>query len=308
MMNYKDRGSQGVCLCCGGVIKSWSTLTSAFLSMRSWGGAVERSHTYRCSTCGFAFHGRGLSDAEVSTYYQSYRDEQYFIDRNSHEPFYTRRVHDELETKMGGAARRKALASYLSTFGVLTGADQGNFSTLDYAGGTGRLIADLPGRKSVYDVSGEAPALGIEPVTALDLTKMKFDLVICAQMIEHATDPKKVMTTLIDLVRPGGHLYIEVPFNETWRDWSCPGVFRDAVLEIAVKHRWFNVALDIYGTAFRVKLKVLPPLAFVPVREHLNYFTPQSLVALGQTNGAVVLDASRVDHLGTTLIVRKPLN
>jgi SAM-dependent methyltransferase len=304
-MDVLDRAKEGRCLCCLADVKTQPTLTSAFLSHRAWGGGVEWSSTSKCTECGFAFHGRGLRADEVASYYRGYRDEEYFRSRNSYEPFYTRKVHDTLDDQMGGPQRRAALRNYLSRFSIASAGQANEIKILDYGGGKGRLISELAGRKFVYDLSGEAPVSGVVGIPESVLHSERFDLVVCAQMIEHATDPFAVATELMGLLKPGGHLYIEVPYDETWRDLSLDGWLRLQVLALAKKSRSFNTAWDIYGTAFRVKMKVLPPLAFVPVREHLNYFTPESLSALGKRAGGDVVDASRVALLGTTLLLRK---
>ena len=136
-MDYKDRGRDGLCLCCGGITAKQTTLTSKFFSMRAWGGGIEWSNTSQCPRCGFAFHGRGLSQEEIQSYYKSYRDENYFLGRNASEPFYTRRVHNELERQMGSEERRVALANYLNQKGVSVFQGPEDKSILDFAGGTG---------------------------------------------------------------------------------------------------------------------------------------------------------------------------
>jgi SAM-dependent methyltransferase len=281
------------------------TLTSKFLSKRAWDGPIELSRTNKCSYCGFAFHARGLSESEVSNYYSNYRDEKYFVDRNSCEPFYTRRAHDELESHLGGKLRREALIRYLGQTIEAVSQSIDDFSVLDFAGGKGRLVQDFAGKKYVYDVSGELAVDGVTSLSEADLIDMSFDLVVCAQMLEHATDPLETLKRLLGLVRPGGHLYIEVPYNETWKDFSFDGKIRTLLLKLAMRSSWFNILLDSYGTVFRVKFKILPPLAFVPVREHLNYFTPQSFIELGNKIGGQVVDASRQELLGTVLLLRK---
>jgi len=302
-MNVLNRAEEGQCLCCLGKVTTHATLTSAFLSQRAWGGGVEWSSTSKCRRCGFAFHGRGLRPEEAASYYRGYRDEEYFRARNSHEPFYTRKFHDVLDA---GADRRAALRQYLSRFSINGAGVPADFAILDYGGGKGRLISEIQGRRFVYDLSGETPVDGVKAISAAELESETFDLVVCAQMLEHATDPYAVAAELLRLVKPGGHLYVEVPYDETWRDLSMDGKLRRLVLSQAKRSRRFNMVLDIYGTAFRLKLKVLPPLAFVPVREHLNFFTPPSLVALGQRLQGEVVDASRVTSLGTTLLLRRP--
>jgi SAM-dependent methyltransferase len=304
-MNIKDRGDDLKCLCCDGKIDRKPTLTSFFLSKRAWGGEAEWSTTSKCRFCGFAFHGRGLSENEVAKYYLNYRDDTYFTDRNASEPFYTRKVHNKLTELLDGKPRREALAVYLATQNELFSNPVSDLKILDFAGGSGHLIQDLPGKKFVYDVSGEDPVENVSFLSESNLRNLSFDLVVCAQMLEHATDPVVMIRDLFKLVKPGGVLYIEVPYDETWRDFSGGGRIRDWVLGLAKRNGKLNLLLDVYGTAFRVKLKILPPFAFVPVREHLNYFTVKSLRSLGQNIDATVIDASRQKILGTVLLLRK---
>lgn len=306
MVNPYNRADNGQCLCCGLEIGSQNSLTSLFLSRRAWGGDVEPSMTHRCKSCDFAFHGRGLTEEEVGHYYKNYRDENYFIQRHACEPFYTRKVHEGIEGQLGGQDRRDALSAYLKA-NLSPSLLENSSHILDYAGGTGRLISDLPGRKFVFDVSGESPAPGVELIDEMQLKSLSFDIVICAQMLEHATDPAGTVQQLLSLVKPGGALYIEVPYDETWRDFSCSGKIRDVLLSWAQRSRLFNLALDIYGTAFRVKFKILPPFAFVPVREHLNYFSPKSLEALALSLKTEVINVGRVPLLGTVIAIKKPL-
>jgi|GEM_PF-1689579 len=305
MLDAKNRAANGTCLCCGAAVVTQPTLTSPFLSARAWGGPVEWSTTSRCTACGFAFHGRGLTPAEVSRYYRGYRDETYFRDRNRFEPFYTKSVNDRLKHDVESAERKVALRSYLDRYSILPAHDNGAFTTLDFGGGTGRLISDFPGIKFVHDVSEETPVAGVTSLSEAQLRDDSFDLVVCAQMLEHATDPEETARNLLRLVKPGGHLYVEVPFDETWRDFSMDGFFRRWLLRKAIKSTRWNLVLDTYGTGFRIKFKVIPPFAFVSVKEHLNFFHTNSFRALGARIGGEVIDVSRVQLLGTTLILRK---
>jgi SAM-dependent methyltransferase len=266
---------------------------------------VEWSRTNKCQACGFAFHARGLSEIEITNYYSGYRDENYFLGRNACELFYTRKLHDELDLNLGSKLRRAALRNYITANTDIFSPAADSCSTLDFGGGKGRLVEDFAGKKFVYDVSGESPVDGVTSLTEADLFNMSFDLVVCAQMLEHATDPLATAKRVYDLVKPGGVLYIEVPYNETWKDFSCDGKIRTWFLKLAKNHNWFNVLLDSYGTLFRVKFKILPPLGYVPVREHLNYFSIQSFLELSKKLDAKVLDASRKELLGTVLLLKK---
>ncbi|MER2515404.1 hypothetical protein E4Q23_12690 [Candidatus Accumulibacter phosphatis] len=57
------------------------------------------------------------------------------------------------------------------------------------------------------------------------------------------------------------------------------------------------IAADVLCTASRIKLGRLPPLGFVAMREHLNYFTTESVQALLRNCGFVI-DASGINSTG----------
>lgn len=277
---WLHRGADG-CLCCASRrLDSDRTLTSLFLSRTAWVGRPELTSIHRCLECDFRFYDRGLSDAEAAAFYAAYRTSDYLKNRHADEPFYTRKVHAGIEEFLHSPIRRQSLAQALASGGV-SDVD----AVLDYGGSDGALISDLTAsRKAVFDIGGSEPIAGIERATEL---REEWDLVICAQTLEHVTDPFATMQELLRLTRPGGAIYLEVP-NEIWRRAPSPRFLKNALLRVASKSRWLLIAMDIYSTGFRIKTGVLPPLGFMPMREHLNYFTPQALAALARRAGGEV--------------------
>ena len=271
-----------------------------FVSRTAWQGRPELTSVHRCLDCDFRFHDRGLSDAEVAAFYADYRTDDYFERRHADEPFYTRKAHAEIERCEHSPARHASLALVLERGRVMLPVG----SVLDYGGGDGRLISALnANRKAVFDLAaGTAMLTGIEAVPA-DQLREEWDLVVCAQTLEHVTDPLAMVQRLLALTRPGGSLYLEVP-NEIWKNATFPGRIRNAVLRLASKWRWLFIAMDIYSTGFRIKAGVLPPLGFLPMREHLNYFTPQALEALVRRAGGEVTFAG-FDSLGAIVAVAR---
>jgi len=53
-----------------------------------------------------------------------------------------------------------------------------------------------------------------EPLPADDAS---FDLIVCAEVIEHLENPRAMCRELFRLLRPGGHLVLSTPNNESWR-------------------------------------------------------------------------------------------
>ena len=80
---------------------------------------------------------------------------------------------------------------------------------------------------------------------------------------------------------------------------------RNLMLSLAVKSRRLHQLMDLYSTAFRVKLGFLPPLGFAPMREHVNFFTLESISKLGERL-ALSTEASRISQTcGIQILFRK---
>jgi len=305
-INILDRGNNGVCLCCYGELKKKKTLTSRFLATRAFGKDIELSYIYKCKNCKFAFHSQGLSENENINYYRNYRDKKYFVDRNFYEFFYTRKHHDKLEKQLSGQIRRDSLKDYIDSFNILLNKNNNDLTILDYGGGTGRLIKNFFFKKYLYDISEEKPELGVIKIQKEKLKGKTFDFVVCAQTLEHVTNPVLFFEELLSYVKKNGYLYIEVPYNDTWIiDLSGPNIIKDSILFLAKRYGWFNEILDFYSTAFRVGLKIIPPFGFIPVKEHLNFFTLDSLVNLANKFKIKIIDVSRQRHLGSVLLIQK---
>ena len=251
--------------------------------------APELTRILFCRNCGFRFFDRGLSETEASRYYDSYRSETYFLERNSCEPFYTRRIHRQLSSWLVSEQRRQALAIALSG----SGAPEHFETVLDFGGSDGSLIEDIPSTKRVvFDLSGATIRNGIGRVSEQVMRSHRWNLVVCAQVLEHVSDPHGTMSTLADLLAPNGWLYLEVP-DEMWSNRTCAGNARHRWLGWLVKKRKLLMMADTISTACRILLGFLPPFGFIPMREHLQYFTEPALVAIAQRSGLHVVHSGR---------------
>lgn len=242
-----------------------------------------------CANCGFRFFDRGLSKSEAERYYRGYRSDDYCAARNRFEPFYTARVHRELALWLASPHRRQAVADVL-----VHHSGNGKFgSILDYGGGDGTLIADLDaGERAVFDPSGAQPVAGVSRIAEEACSGRQWDLIVCAQVLEHLTDPRHAVEKLGAMLAPDGRLYLEVP-DEIWKNRSFAGTLRDRWLAWLVKRPRLLLAGDILSTGCRIKLGILPPFGFIPMREHLQYFTEDALCALIHAGGLHVVRSGR---------------
>jgi SAM-dependent methyltransferase len=276
------RRSEHGCICCGSLnIYRETTIVSSFIALRAMCRTPELTCLVFCRQCGMRFYDRGLSKTEAARYYEGYRNDDYHFQRNRHEPFYTRRAHEQIASWLASSPRRQALSSALAA----SKAPREFNSVLDYGGGDGRLIQDVAcTHRAVFDLAGATPVDGIQVIGAVKLAQQNWNLIVCAQTLEHVSDPLGLVAEMVRLLTPGGWLYLEVP-DEMWSNHSLPGPARDRWLGWLTRHPSFLVAADTLSTACRILLGFLPPFGFIPMREHLQYFTEDALSALVKRSG-----------------------
>lgn len=275
-LSHPGRGVRG-CLCCGSSpLRSETTVVSPFFAKKAWGGKPELTKVMFCSGCGFRFFDRGLTSEEASNYYSDYRGEDYFRQRNQFEPFYTEKAHRGIQEWLRSKGRRIALAQALASAG-----GPASFSAaLDYGGGTGQMLVDIPAtRKAVFDLAHNATEPGIARIQSRESIGCGWDLVLSCQVLEHVSDPRAAVEEIMQILAKGGWFYVEVP-DEIWSCGARSGPRRDAWLTWMSTRPWPLLIADCVSTACRVKLGTLPSMGFVPMREHLNYFTVESLSKL----------------------------
>lgn len=269
MVDHKNRMANG-CLCCGNrLLKIQKTIISPYLAEKAWGGISQPALLVKCTDCGSRFFDRGLSKEEASRYYDGYQNEDYYLQRNHYEPFYTKRRWKAERTWLRSDARRGDLAAVLKKAGI-----ENQFGKiLDYGGGNGHLIKNFKStKKAVFDLGQEHAIDGIEAIKEIG---NNWDLIIAAHVFEHVNDPMFLMSELVRACVNGGYIYIEVP-NELWIDLSGAPM-RDEILKFITPRPTLRMLGDIYSTIIRVAFGFLPPWGFVPMREHLNYFTLEAL-------------------------------
>jgi hypothetical protein len=276
MQGDQDRTRRG-CLCCGcQALRRETTLVSGFLAERAWGGLPEVTEIAFCDRCGFRFFARGLSDQEASALYRNYRDGNYFQTRNRWEPFYTRARHEQTIAWSRAPSRVDDLRRTFARAGLPE-----RFSyVLDHGGNEGHMLKGVDAdRKVVFDPSGREVLPGITAVSDPTELLPGCDLLLSCQVLEHVSDPVSYLRQVAALCADGACVYIEVP-DESWSNRTGHGWLRDAWLNFLVRQRHLLAFFDMLSTGCRVKLGFLPPLGFIPMREHLNYFTIQALESI----------------------------
>jgi hypothetical protein len=84
-------------------------------------------------------------------------------------------------------------------------------------------------------------------------------------------------------------LYITVPNREFPLADIPTGGWYPAYLRLVLRNRWATLAVDFWSTAVRVKFGRVPPLGFVKMHEHINFFDPACLRTMMRRSGLDVL-------------------
>lgn len=285
-LDHQRRSAAG-CLCCGnGNLQFETQVVSGFLAERAWGGPPQTTRLMICPACGFRFFDRGLSDVEMTKYYRNYRDAQYVHDRCRWEPFYTKGQHAALLAWTNSTVRFDALRQVMAG----SNAPARFASALDHGGDQGQMLTAIEAdRKAVFEPSACPAMPGIESYTDSAKLPGGWDLILSCQVLEHVSAPTAYLRQIGTLLADSGWLYLEVPV-ESWQ--SAPGseALRAVCLQQILRFRPLLMAADLICTVSRIKLGRLPPLGFVAMREHLNYFTAEALGAILNGSGFVVDD------------------
>ncbi|MCM2305851.1 MAG: class I SAM-dependent methyltransferase [Sulfuritalea sp.] len=295
------RRSAAGCLCCGNESLLYETqIVSGFLAARAWGGPPEITRLAACPACGLRFFDRGLSDAEAERYYRAYRDAEYVRARWRWEPFYTSTQHAALLAWSSSAPRIEALREALAQ----SNAPHCFASALDHGGDRGHMLTAVnANRKAVFDPSTCATLPGIERYSDDATLPGAWDLILSCQVLEHVSAPDVYLRKIGGLLAESGWLYLEVP-AENWRPAPGSEALRAAWLRQMLRCRPLLMAADLLCTASRIKLGRLPPLGFVAMREHLNYFTADALNAI-LTNNGFTIDACGINRAGQLFAVAR---
>jgi hypothetical protein len=284
-----DRTGAG-CLCCGNrQLRLETTVVSGFLAERAWKGEPELTTMAFCNQCGFCFFGRGLSTGEADRLYRGYRDADYFAIRNRWEPFYTRAQHEAVIDWSHSPSRTDDLRKTFAQAGLPS-----RFRyALDHGGHQGHMLQGIDAAsKVVFDPAGCEPLAGVTAVSDAADIPPQCDLFLSCQVLEHASDPVGYLRQAASLCADGACLYIEVP-DELWSNRVLHGPVRDAWLKLLLRHHRLLILADMLSTGCRVKLGFLPPMGFIPMREHLNYFTITALDSILPAAGFQVLLSGR---------------
>lgn len=261
------------------VRKSHAGITAPFLAGRIWDRAPFSVKLMQCRDCGFQYFNPRLDDEEEKRLYEGYRLEHYQTQRQSYEPWYTKKFNEGLSAPEGMTARkdalRRVLVPHLDGHPIRT--------VLDFGGNRGELIEDLipSAQRYVFDISDLETLPGIGHLkTVEECQRHQWDLVVCSNVLEHVRDPALTMGEIAKAAH-GAPTFIEVPKESP----SGPKNVAKRLVQLLL----LLVSRPAVGRA------LLRPALIYMMHEHVNFFSQKSLQTLTDAMGWQVLAGGEYD-------------
>lgn len=277
------------CLICGSQnIETKDTVVSDFVMARicsdfsSKGISNYKTNLCFCKDCTFAFYDYRFNDDESARLYADYRCTEYQKVREKYECWYTSKVNDALNGDSIALCSQKQVIEQI----IKKNVKHELISALDYGGNEGRTFTDLIGtqEKYVFDISGVPTIKGVIGISDFEELKgHSFDFIMCNHLFEHLADPIDVLLKIKEIGKEDTIYYIEVPSENPFIKGDKFSIKNN--ISIA-----FNPNFNIFKLAkYFFKLRRQP---FMPMKEHINFFTTKSIRLLAENNGFEVIDIS----------------
>lgn len=272
------------CMVCGSknlIVKE--TVISEFLRARIGRGGVFHENPNvnlcHCKECSFSFYDRRLTEEESNRLYEGYREEEYQKIREQYDCWYTARVNNLINYNEAGLKEKRR---------VIEKVVKENISSeikvaLDYGGNRGEIFTDFIGteKKYVFDISGVETLPGVENVKNYDeLFGYTFDFIMCNMTLEHVSYPKDFIKLLYDIGTSNTYYYLEVP-SENPFEKNKFSIAKNMSLLMNPNYS----KLRLIKHYFKVRKQ-----PYMPMHEHVNFFTPNALKTLMINCGFDVLD------------------
>ena len=272
------------CIICGSSdIKSVDTIVSDFVMARIGphnSGGSRKTKLCFCRECTFAFYEFRMSDEEDRKLYADYRGEEYQKTREKYECWYTKKVNDALNNNKTALGEQKRVIEKI----VKENIGRELPVALDYGGNEGKTFTDILGTKEkyVFDISGVKTVKGVKGISRFeDLERYSYDFIMCNMLFEHLVDPIEVMETLYKIGNEETIFYIEVPSENPFVSENKFSIKKN--LSLLFNPIYSNIRL------FKHYLKQRKE-PFMPMKEHINFFTKESMKRMIELNGFQVID------------------
>lgn len=259
------------------------TKMSDFLAARIFEGEeASKRHDVNlchCEDCSFSFYDRRLTDEEAERLYRDYRGEEYQKTREKYDCWYTEKVNRALNSDKLVLSEQKRVITEMIDRNV----PREIKVALDYGGNRGETFTERIGTegKCVYDISGIKPVDGVTAISDYsELAGHNFDFIMCNMTLEHVSYPAEFMKLLYDAGGKDTYYYLEVP-SENPFEQSKFSISNN--IGLLFNKNYSNLKL----VKHYFYLKTQP---YMPMSEHINFFTPKALDTLLKRCGFEAVD------------------
>jgi hypothetical protein len=240
---------------------------------------------FECNDCQLRFINLRYSSAELDNLYAGYRENGYLKERSVYEWWYTKKLNDKLSyDKVAITKRVEDLQAFLDE---KLGAAWKPANILDYGGDQGQFIPpQLPGEKFVYDISNKSAIAGVKQIKSkAELSAKAYDFVIVAHVLEHLPEPQMVLKEVISYLSADGLVYVELPVERYKLGLMPRGNWFRRWIKFLQRHPRIFSLMDFYSTVCARLIGIIPPLGFVKMHEHINFFNISSITRLLNESG-----------------------
>ena len=249
-----------------------------------------------CEECTFAFYDYRFSAEEAGALYENYRDEKYQKERERHECWYTQKVNDAMNNDTRALSEQKRVIEDMVQKNIKKEIEV----ALDYGGNEGKTFFESLGTKEkyVFDISGVPTVGNVQSISDFDeLKKHRYDFIMANMLFEHLSDPVETLNELNALGDENTYFYIEVPSENPFVRRNKFSIAEN--LNLLLNPNFSNIRLLKYY----VKQRKEP---FMPMKEHINFYTVKSMRCLIEKNGGQVIDIQENKehgYLGNTTVL-----
>lgn len=282
------------CPCCGSSeFTPTPALISSFVAAYVLDSKPRISSLLECSQCSFRFFSERFDSNEIKRLYAGYRGDKYFAVRHAHEFWYSKKINDGIGNNPREIEVRKTGAFHFIQERTNLAQIQ---SVLDFGGDRGQFIPEELGQeRTVFEISGLKPVPGVDLISNPEKLREKtYDVVMLCHVLEHCSEPASVLADIKRLAKPeGSYFFIELPLERyNLKLLPSQGVWQSLYrrfLGFMTSTPALLKMVDFYSTVFRIKFNTVPPLGFIKLHEHINFFNEASLRALLERCGFSVV-------------------
>lgn len=231
-----------------------------------------------CQDCTFSFYDRRLTDEESSRLYSGYRNIEYQKSREKYDCWYTKKINDAMNNDGLALKEQQEIIEKMIKENIPVQIKV----ALDYGGNRGDSFTELIGtdEKYVYDVSGVDTREGVKRIDSYnELFKYNFDFIMCNMTLEHISYPYEFVKMLYDIGSENTYYYLEVP-SENPFEKNKFSITNN--IKLFLNPNYNN--LKLIKHYFHLKKQ-----PYMPMSEHVNFYTPKALKILIERSGFDVI-------------------